>query len=271
MTKMTFTIGEVATLLGITPKTIKHYHDIGLLPEPQRDSNQYRLYSMSDIQQLQQILRLKQFGLSLKQIDIIIKSSDPDTVAKTVLSQHRNNIHDKIAKLQHQLNETETVLNTDRPITQLNQTSQSEVSSAVVLSDTLKRQNSGLSDLLIEIEHDALSQLDRFEWESSYEFFWYCAGRRFIEEVSDERLLVFWLERYLALKTMAPDDLQAQSWLNELKYTAERRILANALALPMFTHLPQEDQQQIARLLPSLLHEEGSLLQKQFLALLFGS
>jgi len=37
-------IGEVAKLLGITPKTIRHYHKVGLLTEPQRTESGYRLY-----------------------------------------------------------------------------------------------------------------------------------------------------------------------------------------------------------------------------------
>ena len=271
MPKLTFTIGEVATLMGITPKTIKHYHEINLLPEPQRDNNQYRLYGLSDIRHIQQILRLKQFGLSLKQIDLIIKSSDPDRVAKTVLNQHKNHIHDKLARLQHQLDETEAFLSADNPIAQSNHTNQSSVSSLTVLSDTVKRHSNGLSDLLAEIEHDALRQLDRFDWDNSYELFWYSVGKRFIEDLTDEGLFVFWMERYVALKTMDADDLQAKSWLQELHHSPNRRILANALTLPVFSSLPEEDQQQIAKLLPSLLHEEGSLWQRQFLALLFRS
>ena len=38
-------IGEVAELLGVTPKAIRHYHKRGLLAEPTRSEGGYRLYT----------------------------------------------------------------------------------------------------------------------------------------------------------------------------------------------------------------------------------
>src|SRR5437879_12380770 len=65
-------IGEVAKLLGITQKTIRHYHKVGLLAEPQRTESGYRLYSAGDLLRLQRIRRLQALGLSLKQIKILL-------------------------------------------------------------------------------------------------------------------------------------------------------------------------------------------------------
>jgi len=65
-------IGEVAKLLGITPKTIRHYHKVGLLTEPQRTESGYRLYTASALLRLQRIRRLQALGLSLKQIKTLL-------------------------------------------------------------------------------------------------------------------------------------------------------------------------------------------------------
>jgi DNA-binding transcriptional MerR regulator len=65
-------IGEVANLLGITPKTIRHYHKVGLLAEPQRTESGYRLYTAGDLLRLQRIRRLQALGLSLKQIKTLL-------------------------------------------------------------------------------------------------------------------------------------------------------------------------------------------------------
>lgn len=37
-------IGEFAELVGVTTRTVRHYHHIGLLPEPDRSANGYRIY-----------------------------------------------------------------------------------------------------------------------------------------------------------------------------------------------------------------------------------
>jgi DNA-binding transcriptional MerR regulator len=61
-------IGEIAQLLGVTPKTIRHYEKIGLLARPERTRAGYRLYDAQDLLRLQRIRRLQALGLSLKKI-----------------------------------------------------------------------------------------------------------------------------------------------------------------------------------------------------------
>ena len=60
-------IGEVAELTGTTPRTIRYYEEIGLLPEASdRVSGKRRLYSEADVDQLRELIRLRDLlGLSL--------------------------------------------------------------------------------------------------------------------------------------------------------------------------------------------------------------
>lgn len=46
------TIGEVAKLTGVTTKTVRHYHKIGLLSEPDRSDSEYKLYPADTLFQL---------------------------------------------------------------------------------------------------------------------------------------------------------------------------------------------------------------------------
>lgn len=39
-------IGEIAALAGVTPRTVRHYHHLGLFPEPARLPNGYREYGL---------------------------------------------------------------------------------------------------------------------------------------------------------------------------------------------------------------------------------
>jgi DNA-binding transcriptional MerR regulator len=70
-------IGEVAQLLGVTSKTIRHYHKIGLLPEPERTESGYRLYNAQDLLHLKQIRHMQEFGLSLKHIKTLLVHLPP--------------------------------------------------------------------------------------------------------------------------------------------------------------------------------------------------
>jgi DNA-binding transcriptional MerR regulator len=62
------TIGELARAAGTTTRTVRHYHAIGLLPEPSRRDNGYREYDARALLRLVRIRRLGQLGLSLPEI-----------------------------------------------------------------------------------------------------------------------------------------------------------------------------------------------------------
>ncbi|MET9557073.1 MerR family transcriptional regulator [Streptomyces sp. NPDC006645] len=61
-------IGEIAALVGVTSRAVRHYHHMGLLPEPERRSNGYRVYSVRDAVLLARIRRLSELGLSLDEV-----------------------------------------------------------------------------------------------------------------------------------------------------------------------------------------------------------
>jgi DNA-binding transcriptional MerR regulator len=61
-------IGELADFVGISTRAIRHYHRIGLLPEPARKPNGYREYSLRDAVELARVRRLTELGLSLDEV-----------------------------------------------------------------------------------------------------------------------------------------------------------------------------------------------------------
>ena len=65
-------IGELAAELGINPKTIRYYEDIGLLPPAQRAANGYRLYGDADRERLRFIGKAKAVGLTLEEVGEIL-------------------------------------------------------------------------------------------------------------------------------------------------------------------------------------------------------
>ncbi|MFJ7081695.1 MerR family transcriptional regulator [Streptomyces griseus] len=61
-------IGDAAAFVGITPRAIRHYHEIGLLPEPERGSDDRRRYGYEDMIRLLWIRRTADAGIALDDI-----------------------------------------------------------------------------------------------------------------------------------------------------------------------------------------------------------
>ncbi|NSC25437.1 MerR family transcriptional regulator [Streptomyces albus subsp. chlorinus] len=74
-------IGELAGVVGITTRAVRHYHRIGLLPEPSRQPNGYREYTLRDAVELARIRRLTEIGLSLDEVrDVLADDAGKDLV-----------------------------------------------------------------------------------------------------------------------------------------------------------------------------------------------
>jgi DNA-binding transcriptional MerR regulator len=71
-------IGDVARLAGTTPRTIRYYEEIGLLPEaPARPSGQHRLYSAAEVERLREVMRLKHLlGVSLEELKTLLTAEE---------------------------------------------------------------------------------------------------------------------------------------------------------------------------------------------------
>jgi DNA-binding transcriptional MerR regulator len=71
-------IGEVARRVGTTPRTIRYYEEIGLLPaEGERESGRHRLYSERDVERLRDAMRLKELlGVSLDELKELLEAEE---------------------------------------------------------------------------------------------------------------------------------------------------------------------------------------------------
>jgi DNA-binding transcriptional MerR regulator len=83
-----YTIGELAELAGVTPRTIRYYTAEGLLPRPDA-RGQYALYGQEHLLRLQLIARLKAAYLPLGEIKARIEHLDPDQI-RQLLEEYRD-------------------------------------------------------------------------------------------------------------------------------------------------------------------------------------
>jgi MerR family transcriptional regulator, repressor of the yfmOP operon len=125
-------IGDVARLLGTTPRTIRYYEEIGLLPEaPARPSGQHRLYAQEEVERIQEVMRLKSLlGVTLEELRTLLTAEEARAEVRAQLRRddvdaHRRRellaealghidrqlelVHHRaaeLAKLEHELRET---------------------------------------------------------------------------------------------------------------------------------------------------------------------
>jgi DNA-binding transcriptional MerR regulator len=71
-------IGELAARAGTTVRTVRHYHAVGLLPEPERDRSGYRRYGAAALVRLLRVRRLRELGLPLGRIAELLAAPGPD-------------------------------------------------------------------------------------------------------------------------------------------------------------------------------------------------
>ncbi|WP_410638457.1 MerR family transcriptional regulator [Amycolatopsis sp. lyj-346] len=91
------TIGQAAAFAGVTVKTVRHYHQHGLLDEPRRDSSGYRRYRSADLLRLVQVRTLAGAGVPLAEVGPLL-NADAEQFAATLTDVERR-LTERIADL----------------------------------------------------------------------------------------------------------------------------------------------------------------------------
>ena len=78
-------IGDVATLAGTTPRTIRYYEEIGLLePAGERPAGKHRVYTEADVERLRDLLRLKELlNVSLDELKVLAEAEAARAALRT--------------------------------------------------------------------------------------------------------------------------------------------------------------------------------------------
>ncbi|HSJ38048.1 MAG TPA: MerR family transcriptional regulator [Planococcus sp. (in: firmicutes)] len=92
-----YKVQEVATIAGVSVRTLHHYDSIGLMKPSNIGSNRYRYYNDDDLKLLQHILFLKELGFSLKKIQELVAEGFDATYA---LTQHADLLRKKKERIE---------------------------------------------------------------------------------------------------------------------------------------------------------------------------
>ena len=92
------TIGQLAAYAGVTIRTVRHYHQVGLLPEPERNSSGYRTYDVDAVVRLIRIRTLVEAGVPLARVQELL-DADATTFAEATVQIDRE-LRARIRELQ---------------------------------------------------------------------------------------------------------------------------------------------------------------------------
>jgi DNA-binding transcriptional MerR regulator len=92
------TIGQLAAYAGVTVRAVRHYHQVGLLPEPERDASGYRRYGATAVVSLIKVRTLANAGVPLSEIGRMLEA-DPSAFAEAIDRIDRH-LRDEIDRLE---------------------------------------------------------------------------------------------------------------------------------------------------------------------------
>jgi DNA-binding transcriptional MerR regulator len=99
-------IGDLAKTIGLTTRTLRYYEEMGIMTPPRRLDGAVRVYAPDDVRKLKFILRLKELGLTIKEMqELDAAYADAKETDKIIppliemLDKHINNLDKKMSKL----------------------------------------------------------------------------------------------------------------------------------------------------------------------------
>ena len=102
-----FRIGELASRVGLTERTIRYYEELGLLESVKRLDGGVRVYTDEDLRRLRYIRKLKTLGLSLQEMLELESMYQRHRSNRTVLPRlmelldaHLETISERVGELQ---------------------------------------------------------------------------------------------------------------------------------------------------------------------------
>jgi DNA-binding transcriptional MerR regulator len=113
---MVYSVKQLATLAGVSARTLHYYDEIKLLKPSSIGENGYRYYDDTAVLRLQQVLFFKALGLGLKEIKEIIDSPGFDVL--NTLQKHRVSLQEQVERLMNLIGTVDkTILHYEGEIT----------------------------------------------------------------------------------------------------------------------------------------------------------
>jgi len=103
------TVKQLSKLAGVTPRTLHHYDEIGLLKPSRVGDNGYRYYGEESVLRLQQILFYRELGIPLEDIKKIMGRRNFDVMG--ALRSHKEALQKQVARLNRLIHTVDNTIN----------------------------------------------------------------------------------------------------------------------------------------------------------------
>jgi DNA-binding transcriptional MerR regulator len=195
-------IGEFAQLTGVTVKTVLHYHKIGLLAEPVRSPNGYRLYGATELHRLQVIKRLKALGFSLEKIKDMLGDPADSTTMRSVLESLARELSSEINTLQARLEKVQKLLAAE-PLLILKE----DTATFQMVNDIIGTEHYESYPDVREKERQIYEVLDSYEWGLNHQQYYVQLAEYLKDNPEVFQKLIKMNERLVAIADL-PEDAQ---------------------------------------------------------------
>jgi MerR family transcriptional regulator, thiopeptide resistance regulator len=109
MNRSMLTVKQLSKLAGVTPRTLHHYDEIGLLKPSRVGDNGYRYYGEESVLRLQQILFYRELGIPLEDIKKIMGRRNFDVMG--ALRSHKEALQKQVARLNRLIHTVDNTIN----------------------------------------------------------------------------------------------------------------------------------------------------------------
>lgn len=194
---------ELADFAGVTVRTLRHYHQLGLLPEPPRSANGYRTYGAVDLARVLRIKRLASLGIPLQQVAEMLAEDQVFTGAESACEAQVRTKDETLADLDRELAaQIERLQQQRRVIAELRERAIDPDVPPVFGEHLARLRGAGASSGLVDHERSGLLLVDRFFDESSEEAE---AVSQFFELVGETGSVEAYVEFNERMLNLSPD------------------------------------------------------------------
>ena len=110
-----FSIGEFSKITGLSVKTLRHYHEKGLLAPPRIDGQSgYRYYNQQSVERARVITQLRAMEFGLAEIEEIVASCDDESDILDYLERHKQSLETRIHKQRGIVSSLEQIIAKER-------------------------------------------------------------------------------------------------------------------------------------------------------------